>query len=463
MPLCKPRHVLSIVTVLAVSVLAARPQVAGAQELGMPPAQPVATRSVTISASTLQSILDRLDTLEARMQKEEEESSWLDTSGAKFKNKIGGRIMGDYVMFPNQNRASVARFGDLQNYTEFRRMRIFFSGEGYGVYIYKFDLGFEPEGQNPNDGDAAVAIKDMYIGAKHVPWLGRVELGHVKEPYSLEMLTSSKYIKFMERAMAVGFRPTRRVGFRAKNHSADESWLVHWAVFFDDVSDVEHERVSDNQGLALVGRIVNTPYYCQDGRYLVHLGLMGAWNDDRDNSVRVRTRPEIHEGPRLVDSGTITADTYYDMGFQGAVVWGPASVQSEVFYKRVLGTARDYDFYGAYVFASYFLTGEHRPYKRTSGHFDRIRPFTNLWFVRTADGLDVGWGAWELAARWSYFDVRQGPGADAGVENNMAVGVNWYWNPHMRMMLDWTHAWTKYNIGPNNDVDILGIRFQVDY
>ena len=363
----------------------------GAQEYYPPVADPASLAgTVTVNASTLQSILDRLDTLEARMQKEEQDSGWFDTSGQKFKNKIGGRIMGDYVLFPHQDSASLARFGDIQNYAEFRRMRIFFSGEGYGVFIYKFDLGFEPEGLNPNDGQSGVAIKDMYIGAKEVPWLGRIELGSVKEPYSLEMLTSSKYIKFMERAMPVGFRPTRRVGFRAKNHTADQSILVHWGVFFDDVDDIEHEAIGDNQGLSLIGRLVTTPYYCQDGRYLVHLGVMGAWSDDRDNQVRFRTRPETHEGPRLVDSGTIAADTYYDMGFQGAVVWGPASVQSEVFYKRVLGATQDYDFYGAYVFASYFLTGEHRTYKRQNGYFDRIHPLTNLWFVRTADGLDVG-------------------------------------------------------------------------
>ena len=53
---------------------------------------------------------------------------------------------------------------------------------------------------------------------------------------------------------------------------------------------------------------------------------------------------------------------------------------------------------GFYVQGSYLLTGEHRPYNRALGIFSGIRPKRN--FLE-----DGGWGAWELAARYSYLDL----------------------------------------------------------
>ena len=40
----------------------------------------------------------------------------------------------------------------------------------------------------------------------------------------------------------------------------------------------------------------------------------------------------------------------------------------------VLGQGSDPDFSSWYVFGSGFLTGEHRPYKASSGTFSRVKP-----------------------------------------------------------------------------------------
>lgn len=126
------------------------------------------------------------------------------------------------------------------------------------------------------------------------------------------------------------------------------------------------------------------------------------------------------------------------------------------------------DFYGAYGQASWFLTGECRNYKRSEGVFDRVTPFTNFWLVRGGNGLDAGWGAWELAARWSYLDFTDGPSANAGQQNDLTLGVNWYWKPYTRMMFNWIHPWNDYNVASAGGFtdgagDILGVRMQVDF
>ena len=275
------------------------------------------THAVSTNSATMDAILNRLDKLEAVDDKDDGDG-WVNVSGDKWKSKFGGRIMGDYVNYVNQTSGSLDRAGNAQDYMEFRRMRFFMEGEGYGVYVYKLQLDFEPEG-NADGIDSAVAIKDVYVGLNEVPLLGTVLFGHAKEPFSLEELTSSKYITFMERGLPNIFAPSRNVGMEAFNENASES--IGWGIgeFFNDIDEVDHERVSDNQGINVTGCVHGTPYYCEGGRHLFHVGLGGTWVDDRDNVVRWRSRPEVHEGPRYIDTGPIAADDYYTLDLEGAL------------------------------------------------------------------------------------------------------------------------------------------------
>ena len=139
-----------------------------------------------------------------------------------------------------------------------------------------------------------------------------------------------------------------------------------------------------------------------------------------------------------------------------AWVNGPLSLQSEFMWANVnvIGGPNQ-DHYGAYVYGSYFLTGEHRPYNRFYGRFERIKPLENFWMVNTGEGRCVGRGAWEATARWSYLDLTDGP--DAEQMHDLTVGVNWYWNPHTRYMLNWIHPFTN-TPAQNEEADILAMR-----
>ena len=60
---------------------------------------------------------------------------------------------------------------------------------------------------------------------------------------------------------------------------------------------------------------------------------------------------------------------------------------------------------GAYMQCGYFLTGEHAKYLKQAGVFDyNVNPFTPF-FGTGRKGRIRGWGAWELAFRWSYVDL----------------------------------------------------------
>ena len=235
--------------------------------------------------------------------------------------------------------------------------------------------------------------------------------------------------------------------------------------------------MDDNQGIRLVSRLTGTPYYDElsEGRYLVHLGMGYAYTRPRRRDrpdfpalewrpVSFNARPEIHRGDFLVDTDEINTTQYHMLDAEFAWVHGPLSVQSEFVYTSIdVLPSGLIDLYGAYVQASYFLTGENRVYNRREGTFGRVVPYENAWLVRTPGGTSAGWGAWELAARWSYLDMSQVRDQQL---HDMTLGVNWYLNPHSRVMLDWIHPMAHNSPASalrNAAGDILAMRVQVDF
>ena len=96
-----------------------------------------------------------------------------------------------------------------------------------------------------------------------------------------------------------------------------------------------------------------------------------------------------------------------------------------------------------------------------------------------------GWGAWELAARYSYVDLNDrfqsgealsaDPAAvDGGRQRAYSFGLNWYPNDLMRLMLDYDHVdYDKANgvaakglllgVPIGAKIDAIALRVQVAY
>lgn len=414
-------------------------------------------QTVSVSAAYFESVMRRLDALESSVAADPKaEEGWQDVSDQKWKIKIGGRDQMDYINW------AASEIAGTENYFEFRRLRLNATGVGYGVYDFmlQFDLESDEIPGPTFDADIGVGMKDVWIGIAEVPVLGHVRFGHFYPPFSLEQLTSDNYTTFMERSIPTDgvFSPGREVGVSAENHSSDENVTWGYGVFFDSINGRFKERIDDNQGVRVVGRVTWTPYYDEpsEGRYMVHTGFAAFYTDDQDDVVRFGSRPEIHEGPLLIDTGNLAANDYATLGAEFAIVWGSVSLQSEFIYTSVNTAAGDVDLYGAYAFASYFLTGEHRPYNRKHGSFARPEPYSNFWIVPGS----VGPGAWEVAARWSYLDFTK---IGQGQLNDLTVGINWYWHPHSRMMFEWIHPWTSgTNVG-DTESGLLGLRVQFDF
>jgi phosphate-selective porin OprO/OprP len=326
-------------------------------------------------------------------------------------------------------------------------------------------------------------MKDVYVGIHEVPLLGYVRAGHFKEPFSLEELTHENFITFMERSLPnQALVRGRNVGVCAYNHTDDEQFTIAAGAFIADINEEAKEAVDDEIGLDLATRVTWNPWYTAEGRGVLHVGGGHNFQDHRGVAVYA-SRPEINEYNPInvaLMSGVLFNDWINVYNAEGALVYGPLSVQSELFYANTKGEAgqSDSDFYGGYVYASYFLTGENRVYKRTTGTFGRVKPFTNFFAVRTADGrIQSGWGAWEVAARLSHIELRDGIALArnvqlAGKMTDVTLGVNWHLNPNTRVMFNYIHAWQDW-AGPNNGIvllgntlgetDILACRLQFDF
>ena len=56
-----------------------------------------------------------------------------------------------------------------------------------------------------------------------------------------------------------------------------------------------------------------------------------------------------------------------------------------------------------------------------------------------------GWGAFEVAARVSHIDLDDEVddlvgGVRGGISNNVSLALNWYFNPYVRLSLNYVHA-----------------------
>jgi len=433
---------------------------------------PVEIEGLSLSAAEYQDVLHRLESLEKGAAKpapeKKPDDGWKDLSGEKWTVKLGGHVQMDYINWPNADPAITgpAAFPGAKDYFEFRRLRLSADGAGYGVYDFRLQVDFEPEAET-EDGVTGpfTAVKDAYLTILETEYLGRVRFGNFFVPFSLEQVTNDRFNIFLERSIPTSgvFTADREVGVASYNFAEDKNSSLTYGVFFDNISEALKERIDDNQGYRLSGRLTWLPYYDEpsNGRYLIHTGVGILYTDDQDNRVRFRTRPEIHEGPRLIDSGILDATSYTVGNIELATVWGPFSVQSELFLTNVnMNEQSSVNLTGAYVYASYFLTGENRVYERDGQHgaqFAGVVPYTNFFCVQGCHGC----GAWEAKARMSYLNLGE---VDEGEYHDLTVGFNWYWTDRIRMMLDWIHPITsaQTTFGATNS-DILGTRLDFNF
>ncbi|REK24700.1 MAG: porin [Planctomycetota bacterium] len=398
--------------------------------------------------------------------------------------KVVGRVHADAWGFP-ENDSDIDLLeggpGGPQSRLLFRRLRFGVRGDLPGNMQYRIEMEFA--------GGEDSEFRDAWIGWNDLPYVQTLLIGNQKRPYGLDHLNSSRYNVFLERPFVIeGFnQDARRLGVASYNVSDNERWTWRYGIYNQRLVQDEGDYLSDNWQPELAGRLANTFWWdeCSDGRGYGHWAISGTaafpGGPDSDNDptgpdkseAQFRTRPEARSSTRWLDTGIIDGvNNYTLLGAEGVLNFGPLQIVGEyqhVWVNRVTGVGDDLGFYGGYIYASYFLTGEHMPWNRERGVLGRVKPFENYFAVRTCDGaVERGIGAWQIAARYSYADFHD---ADVlgGVGESFTFGLNWYWTPYARMQFNYIHGEIENNgvtqdpLVLSGNYDILGARFMVDF
>jgi phosphate-selective porin OprO/OprP len=399
-------------------------------------------------------------------------------ANTKPTQKWSGRVHFDYWNFPDEGPlVNQLETGDPNtepgDFIGFRRLRFGVAGDVGDTMLYKIEMEFA----DPSE----LAFKDAYLGWDELPILGTVLLGNQKRPYGLDHLNSSRYNVFMERPFVVEAfnQDARRIGAEAYNVSDNQRWNWRYGVFLmDDLAKVGGQR-TDNYQSEVAGRLANTIWYDETsgGRGYAHWAVSGslAFPGGGPDS-NLTTRPEARSGEKWYATGTVAgAQRYQLLGLEGVLNIGAFSVVGEYMHVAMQRSAgSDLDFGGGYVYIAYWLTGEYTPWDRKSGTLARTKPNENFFLVnRCCGGCGGGWGAWQVAARYSHGDFTDGD-IFGGVGDSFTFGLNWWWTPNSRMQFNYLYgnidqradvggAPVAPGVPTNGDYDIYGCRFMVDF
>jgi phosphate-selective porin OprO/OprP len=332
---------------------------------------------------------------------------------------------------------------------EVRRFRLGASGEIHAIGNPSFTTNFELAGTNPQ-------WATTYLWWQGLPWIESFKVGNFDPPFSLEALTSSRDVTFMEEATPVAaFSPGYRLGFAIGGPVLEDRATWNLGLF----TAVQSQDVGDTTRDAgrVAGRVTWLVAHDDAARRWVHLGFSATAVESQD-SLQYRSRPESHLAPYLLDTGTLRVRGAELIGLEAAWVEGPFSLQSEFIHSFVEQPgASVLNFGGAYVYASWLLTGECRPYDASRGIFGRLDPRQDFSL------RGPGWGALEVGARLSYLDLTASS-VHGGVGHGVTGDITWYLNRHWKTKFEYGfQAIRRGAPGSNGNLQFFQFRFQVDY
>jgi phosphate-selective porin OprO/OprP len=432
----------------------------------------------------------RLGDLERKVAAQDEErskesdSSWSFANGRPTITSRDGRFSlairslaqldaAYYMQGGNAKSLPVANGPDLSSGANFRRAQLGIQGKLFGDWSYNFNTEFGGS-SGTETGGRVQALYVEYDGLK--PFAFRI--GAYPPAAGLEDNTASADTLFLERA-----GPSDIVRNAVGGDGRDAASLLYVT---DDVygslsytgGKVGDAAVFDEQE-SVLARGAWSPWANSYSRLVLSgtgaYTFRGADTTAGPGAARALTfsvAPELtvdSTGTKLVSTGGVNIRNASYWGAEAGANWRNFYVQAGYFaytmQQRVIAPALpkpDAHFDGWYAQASWVLTGESRGYSVANAAFTSPKP-------------EGGWGAWEVAGRYSDVDLNDNTGALAlatpyggirgGEQTIWTAGINWYPNSALRFALD--YQWIDINrlSGAGNDVgqnlNALSLRSQI--
>src|SRR4051812_15934661 len=372
-----------------------------------------------------------------------------------------------------------------------RRARIgvlgtFMSDWNYAL-IYDFggsSDGFGGTAVGSLPGGGTSGIENAYLSYTGIKGLA-IEGGYMDAPYTLDEATSSNDIMFLERASPATVATNIAAGdFRSVFGGRwYNDWMWAGAYVTGPLSGAIHSGSSLTpngltEQIGGFGRLTFQLVNEKDRSFHIGGNVESLFKPSLNRITNTQTltlsdRPELRIDPTtILTTGAIanvsSAQVY---SAEAAASYGPLYAQGEYFFYDVdrtfLAVLPSLHFQGGYAQASWAITGESRPYNTASGAYTSIVP-ANPFSISGG-----GWGAWEIAARYSYVNLNDrlgfADGIAGGKQTIYTAGLNWYPNRNVRFMVNYLHTIIDKQISAVNPgdagatIDAVAMRTQVAF
>lgn len=364
--------------------------------------------------------------------------------------QLTGRVHMDYRQY-NHTLGDSQTTDPLQDALEVRRARLGVKGQFTKDWKYELvgNYGMTSNGMSSGSTEIDIAYVDYSASPS-----AQVRVGKFKMPFSLEQLTSSNNIDFMERSlvgqMDTDLIPGKETGvmlFGAPSPGvtyglALSAGRANKSAVYDKPDFIGRSTVNLHKAFAGSDQIVS------------HVGI-GYSTGETAGMSPASARTEIRSSNAFFTASTaLTAPVERTRrGIEAAVAYEGLKFQAERFDFVYNGANATQKFNGGYVQIVYNLTGEKHNYSNSSGTFGWIKP--NSPFSLEKGGL----GAWQIGVRMSEFDASDIAVAAGKTNKATAVtyGLTWFVNDNVRVMLN--YGMTNYN---NAAVGTSGSRITKD-
>ena len=367
------------------------------------------------------------------------------TGDKAFSAHIGGRFYWDNIWGTSDDFDS----SNTQDTSFFRTIRLEIDGTMFTNAFYKIQVDVV---------GAEVALKDVFMGLKKLGPAGTLHVGHFKQPIGLDELTSSRFTTFMERAACTSaFAPSRENGIMLNNNFLTDGMLgAFLSMYRFGTSD--QGAVADDGSYSFAVRFCAFFLHDKEQNRVLHVGIGYSFITTVNSAIQLRARPDIGTGPRFVDTGSMAANEENLFNAELLFHWKAFHAQLEFYGVDLSGSGGpEPSFTGWYVEVGYFIVGGRRNYSTDKKSVER--PHIDQNFHAGGGGP----GAWQVAFRYDTIDLTDS-GVTGGTQDTFTFGVNWYWNPHMRVMFNviWADIGDGAPLG-EGEITYFATRFQVDF
>jgi len=323
----------------------------------------------------------------------------------------------------------------------FRRIRLNVGGRIGDNWTYEFGPRLESS-----------SIHFISIGSAYVQYDGweplTLRVGAFAPPTNFEDATSSGETLFLERAQPADLSRSM-VGSPGRSAATLFFYDERSFAALSYTGGALNDAIDRQQ--AVVGRFAWRAWAEGSNGFAIGVNVSHLFAPPRTGAthdLRLRQRPELNTkvvDMRLVDTGNLDSNSLTTIGIEAAGNVGSLYAQGGVFHMALDRAAQALDdpsFGGWYLQGSWVLTGETRIWRDNRGGYGAPEP------ARTFP--ENGWGAWEIALRYSHSDLdhqaglagtlAMGDAIRGGQQNIATLGLNWYPTDTLRLMLNYQHV-----------------------